>query len=422
MKVKYLIIGSSAASIGAINGIRQADKSGSIAVIGEEEGKAYGRPLISYYLQGRTTKEKMSYMDEGFYLRNAVELYSGVRAKKIDVAKKAVKTDKAGSIGYEKLLVATGSVPFVPPMEGLDGQENAHTFMRFSDASAIEKELDENSRVVIVGGGLIGLKAAEGIYEHTKNITVVELAPRVLSTVLDEEGSEIVRERLEKAGVRFELGKTVKSVVGKKKITSVVLTDGLELPLDALVLAIGVRPNTALAKDAGIIVDRGIKVDDFMRTSEKDVFAAGDAAQGYDDSSEQSRILALWVNAARQGFTAGITMAGAQIEKQVFLPLNAIGLFGLSVATAGVNAGEKEGFTVRTERNGEEYRRIVEKDGRLRGYVLMGREVRGAGILTEIIYQKYTNAELSGDTVHSELNMRLMPLSYQRAALELMQD
>lgn len=422
MKFKYLIIGSSAASIGAIKGIRLADKDGSIAVIGDEEGKAYGRPLISYYLQGHTTEDKMAYMDEGFYVRNNTELYSGVKAEKIDAEKKTVKTDKAGTIGYEKLLIATGSTPFVPPTEGLTGQSNVHTFMRFSDAAAIEKQLREDSRVVIVGGGLIGLKAAEGIYEHTKSVTVVELAPRVLSTVLDEEGSAIMRERLEKAGIRFELGKTVKTVNGENTVSSVTLTDGTELPLDLLILAIGVRPNTALARDAGIVIDRGIVVDCSMLTSQEDVYAAGDVAQGYDDSSEQSRILALWVNATRQGFTAGASMAGMQLEKQVFLPLNAIGLFGLSVATAGVNAGEKEGYAVRTIRDGEEYRRIVEKNGRLRGYVLMGKEVSGAGILTEIIYQKYTNDELSGDTLTSELNMLLMPKAYQLAALELTQD
>ena len=158
--MNYVIIGNSAAAVGCIEGIRQADKAGSITVVTDEPHHTYSRPLISYLLLGKTDEERMKYRPDGFYEENGVTLLAGRRAETVDPEKKTVSLDDGQILSYDKLLVAAGSRPFVPPIKGLDGVENAFTFMTLDSAKALEKALGKEKRVLILGAGLIGLKCA----------------------------------------------------------------------------------------------------------------------------------------------------------------------------------------------------------------------------------------------------------------------
>ena len=189
--MQYVIIGNSTAATFAIEGIRAVDRAGSITVISDETRPAYGRPLISYYLYGRIRLENTAYRPASFYTDNGVTLKYGVRAEKIDPKKKTVALSDGSTIGYDKLLVATGSSPLVPPADGLDTVKY-HTFMTMDAALALEKELSPEKRVLVVGAGLIGLKCVEGILDRVGSVTVFDLAARILPSILDEEGSAIV--------------------------------------------------------------------------------------------------------------------------------------------------------------------------------------------------------------------------------------
>ena len=202
---KYVIIGNSTAAIGCVEGIRSKDKDGEIVLIASENHHTYARPLISYLLQGKTDEERMKYRPNSFYEENHVTAKLGETVTKLDPEKKTVTLKSGEEIPYEKLLVATGSTPFVPPMEGLDTVPEKFTFMSLDDAHALESVLTKDSRVLIIGAGLIGLKCAEGIKERVKSITVVDLADRVLPSILDETGSAIVKDFLEKQGI-MQLG------------------------------------------------------------------------------------------------------------------------------------------------------------------------------------------------------------------------
>ena len=192
-RAKYVIIGNSIAAVAAIEGIRSKDKDGAITVIGEERYPAYGRPLISYYLLGATDRAHMNYRPADFYEKNGVALKTGVRAEKIDPAKKTVSLSDGGGVAYEKLLIATGSRPFEPPMEGIASVKERFRFMTMDDALALEKALSPEKRVLIVGAGLIGLKCLEGILHRVKSVAVVDLAGRILPSILDETGAGIVQ-------------------------------------------------------------------------------------------------------------------------------------------------------------------------------------------------------------------------------------
>jgi len=385
--MRYVIIGNSAAAVGCIEGIRKNDKNGLITVISDEKHHVYSRPLISYYLAGKVSPKNMAYRKSDFYEKNGVEAVLGKKAVSIDPARKCVTMDDAGCVSYDKLLIATGSSPFVPPTGGLGGQSNVFTFLKYDDALGIERLINRDSRVIIVGAGLIGLKAAEGLAPVSGSVHVVELAPRVLPTILDGESAAIVQEHIEKNGVVFHLSATVERVIGDKKVEKAVLKDGTELPCDILVMAVGVRPNTAEAKAAGVSVNRGILIDDKMRTNVEDIYAAGDVTEGTDAITGEKKIMALWPNAYAQGYAAGTHMSGGKDGFAGAFPMNAIGFFGLSIITAGVQAGE--GIETLSKYNDETgaLKRFFIKDDRLMGMILIG-DVDRAGIYTYIISEK----------------------------------
>lgn len=379
MNYDYLIIGNSTAAVGCIEGIRAVDDQGSVCVATDENYRVYGRPLISYILWGKTTEEKaLEYRPADFYEKNNVELKLGVRATKIDPKKKTVALSNGETVGYSRLLCATGSRPFVPPMEGLETVEKKFNFMTLDDAKALDEAVAEDSRVLIIGAGLIGLKCAEGISGKTRNIKVVDLADRILPSILDKKGSEIVQKYIEEQGVEFYLNNSAAKLENGKAT----LKNGEEIEFDVLVVAVGVRANTELVAEAGGEVNRGIVTDLRCETTLKDVYAAGDCAESYDITSDTSRVLALLPNAYKQGYAAGVNMAGGDKLYNDAMPMNAIGFFGLHVITAGSYDGEEV-----ISGEGNVYKKLVIKDNKLVGYIMIG-DILRAGIYTRLIREQ----------------------------------
>ncbi len=375
--MKYVIIGNSAAAIGTIQGIRQIDKTGQIVVISDEKYHTYSRPLISYWLKGDVTEENMRYRDEDFYEKNDVDTLFETRVTKINSNKKTVTIKNGNEISYDKLMVATGSKPFVPPMEGLDKVKNKFTFMKLDDAKAVKETAAEGSKVLIVGAGLIGLKAAEALEHYGADMTVIDLADRILPSILDEEASAIMQKHIESKGVKFILGTSVKEF----SESSALLTNGETVQFDMVILAVGVRPNTELIAEAGGKVNRGIVTDQKQAVHGlKDIYAAGDCTESLDITTGQQKILALLPNAFLQGEAAGQNMAGKETYYLNAMPMNAIGFFGLHIITAGSYDGEAYTYTD----GSENYKKLVTKDNELKGFILMG-DVKRAGIYTYMI-------------------------------------
>lgn len=386
--MKYVIIGNSTAGISAVEGIRQMDGEGEITIISSEPWHTYSRPLISYLIQGKTDEQKMKYRPDGFYEKMQCKTLLNRTAREIKPRQKIVVLEDGTEIPYDKLLVATGSSPFVPPTEGIETVTSHFTFLSLEDANKLQQAITPASRVLIVGAGLIGLKCAEGIHKKTGSITVIDLAPRILSSILDEEGAQRVQQHIEKTGVRFLLSCSVKQYDGNKAL----LSNGDILDFDILVMAVGVRPNIDLVKNAGGIVNRGIITDAYMETSIPDVYAAGDCTESMDVSAGMSKVLALLPNASMQGECAGINMAGGEKTFCKAIPMNAIGFMGLHMITAGSYTGEAY-----TETEAGSYKKLFVQDGLLKGYIMIG-NVDKAGIYTSLIREK-----IPLDTVDFEL-------------------
>ena len=394
---EYVIIGNGVAAAGCIEGIRSVDRSGSITVVSRENHPVYCRPLISYYLEGKADLARMDYRGADFYERMGCRVLYGQSAVALRPEDHGVVLEDGAVLPYDKLCLATGSSPFVPPFQGLDTVERKFSFLTLDDALALEKVLTPESRVLIVGAGLIGLKCAEGIRDRVGSVTVCDLADRVLSSILDPACAGLMQRHLEANGISFLLGDSAAAFEGNLAR----MKSGKTVPFDILVLAVGVRANIGLLKEAGGAVDRGILVNEAMETSLPDVYAAGDCAQGWDCSSGTRRVLAILPNANLQGHTAGANMAGGAERFDKGMPMNSIGFFGLHAMTAGSYEGEL--YEEVTEGS---IKRLYTKDDVLKGFLLIGCQER-SGIYTALIRER---TPLSG------LNFELLKKSATTAA------
>lgn len=381
--MSYVIIGNSVAAVGAIEAIRKVNKKTPVVVISDEPYSVYSRPLISEYLTGQVEEEMMGYRDEDFYERNRVTTRFNIKAVSIDIRNRRVKIENGEEIEYQKLLLATGGVPFVTPIKGRD-KEGVFTFTKLDDAKRLKARVESFGHVVVIGAGLIGLKAAESLRHRGVPVTVVELSNRAMATVLDEEVGKIIQNALESEGVEVITGLTVEEILGKEKVTGVKLTDRSKIKCDAVIIAIGVVPNTSLAKDAGIEVNRGIITDTTMRTNIPHVYAAGDVTEGPDYLNKGNRVFPVWPNAYIQGKIAGFNIAGEKREFAGGIAMNSIELFGVPIITAGLSNIEDEDLEMIKESEKNLYKKLVIRDERLVGVILVGKIDR-AGIYIGLI-------------------------------------
>lgn len=395
--MKYVIIGASAAGLAAAEAVRKYDAQGTVTVLTEEEYMPYSRPSISYYLKGKVKESNMTLRKPAFYKEKKMDVITSSKVTAIDTEKKIVKAGRK-NYPYDKLCLCTGSKPFVPPMDNVEGKANALTFLDLKATKAVKTLANDKTRAVVIGAGLIGMKAAEGLVKICKSVDVVELAPRVLPSILDAKSAKQVKKHLENNGIRFHLENTVVKASSKgKQITAVTLKDGKKLPCDLLILAVGVRPQTDLAEKAGLEVNRGIITDtETMQTSNPDIYAAGDCCVSTDMLDGSKKIIALWPNAVQQGNVAGAQMTGADVTVGGTYSVNAIDFFGLRICTCGLINAQGEQYSDKIRQDGDVYKRLVFEGDKLVGYVLINSSVN-AGMYTNLISNKISLDTIQGD-------------------------
>ena len=375
---RYLIIGGSIAGVSCVEGIRSRDPEGEITVISAEPVSNYGRPLISYYLEGKTDLDRMSWRGQDFFERNRAEIRHAVSAEKLEPGERRVRLSTGEYLEYDALCLCVGSYPFSPRFEGVETVEKRFSFTTLADALALEQAVTEESRVLIVGAGFIGLKCAEGLRDRAGSITVCDLADRAMSASLDGDCSPILERHLENNGIRLLLGDTVTRFDGN----TAHMQSGKTVSFDVLVTAIGVRPNISLFAEAGGGVNRGILVGEGMETSLPGIWAAGDCTESMDVSSGTPGVLAVLPNASLQGYCAGVNMAGGEEKFDKGIRLNSIGFYGLHIMSAGTCT--EPVFSEVTETG---CKKLFAKDGVLTGFILIG-DVSRAGIYTAMIRER----------------------------------
>jgi NAD(P)H-nitrite reductase large subunit len=415
--VRVLIIGNSATAVGAIEVMRQHDQSVEILVISEEPHMIYSRPMLAHYLGNEVDKSRLAYRGNDFYTRHNVQPVLSSRVVAISPAEHSVRIESGQTYTYDKLLICTGGVPIIPPLPGLDA-EGIFTFTRLDDAQGIISYLENNAveHAVVIGGGMIGIKATDALMKRHVPVTMVELAPRILSAALDDTGSQMLTRLLHEEGTQVLTENTLTAIQSEDgHVKAVTLKDDRVLPCDLLIFGIGVRPNAALAKEAGLKVNRGIVVDEHMRTSDPDIYAAGDVAEAYDLVVDMNRTVAIWPNAYRQGAIAGSHIVGLPRPDQGGIAMNTVEVCGVPAMSIGNGNVEGEGYEVLTEINERQnqYKRLVIKDNLLVGAILVGRISR-AGIYTGLIRNKLDVSECRKNLLSEQFGLLSLPDRYRK--------
>ena len=308
-----VIIGASAAGITAAKSIRKANAEARIIVFSEDSHLPYFRPFLTEYLCETSVLQKDNFYlnPETWYGDNRIELCLAEKVVSIQSAEKTITTAKGRNFSYDKLILATGSTPFVPQPELLE-RENVFAIRTMDDAKDVEQYSNSVKRATVIGGGVLGIETADSLTQKGLHVTVIEYVKRILPLQLDEEGSEIFQGIMEKNGVELKLGTLAKEFSGRERVTAVRLQTGEEIPTDMLVFCIGVRANLELAKQCGLQTNRGILVNEKMETSLPDIYACGDVA-------ECGKNVSLWMIAVEQGKVAGLNAIG---ETAAFSPIS----------------------------------------------------------------------------------------------------
>jgi len=423
----YVIIGNSAAAIGAIKAIRNRDKTGSVTVISDEPYSIYSRPLISYLLAGKVDENMMFYGKKNFYEENSVGTKLSQAAVELDMDKRIVELENKELVSYDKLLIATGGTPIIPQVEG-KGLKGVFVFTKWDDTKNIKDFIEKNSvkKAIVIGGGLIGLKATEALIELGLKVTVVELADRILSATFDKRASQMVEDNLRERGIEIIFNNTVVQIEAegslnkgswekKRRVSGVVLRDKRKLASDLVIFAIGVKPNVSLVKDTPVKVNRGILVNQYMQTCVGNVYAAGDVAEAFDLVMGVTRPIPIWPNAYRQGSVAGCNMAGGLKEYQGGLAMNSIEICGISTISVGQTDPDEENYQVLQEYNRErrEYKKIVLKDDFIVGAIFIG-SIERAGIITAFIKERTNVRNFKDYLMREDFGLIYLPSDYRK--------
>jgi nitrite reductase (NADH) large subunit len=384
--MKYVIVGSGPAGISAAEEIRKADPIGPITMISADTHPAYSPVMLTYWMSGHTPKERLFFREMGSWAQDhQVDLHCGKQATAIDIHRQVVTLSSGDQIAYDRLLIATGAVPLIPPIPGIRAK-GVCTFRTFSDAEEILTSRLDLEQVCIMGGGFIGIKLACHLRERGLDVLVVEKEPRLASRIFDQRASDIVKEQLGRHGISVETGAGISEISNRDgSVSGVRLEDGRIFPAQILVVAVGVRPNTSFIEAPIAASGGGIPVDERMETSVPHVYAAGDVATTRDSITSLPFSNAVWPAATRQGKVAGANMAGGRRCYVHNFNLNALNIYGLQVASAG-HSLEPKGYDIRVfqEEKGNEYRKIVLKSGVLIGFILIGDTSRAGFLLSRM--------------------------------------
>lgn len=379
--MKYVVLGASASGVNGARQLRNLDKEAEVTLISKDD-KIYSRCILHHYMEGIRDVKKLEFVEDDFINKNNIGWIRGNEATKIDVNSKKVMLLDGAIVKFDKLLIATGSNTFFPPIPNLRTAPNAIGFRNFDDCEKVIELSRTCDNIVIMGAGLIGIDVISGLLHTGKNIALVEMKDHMLSIQLDKRAASAYEKGFESKGVKQYYEKGIKELIVDEegKITDILLTTGEKIPCDLLVVAAGVRANVGFLEGSGIEKDKfGLIIDASGKTNCEDIYGAGDVT-GRNP---------IWPTAVKEGIIAASNMAGVKSEMtDFFASKSTMNFLGIPTMSLGINEPADETYTVEIESddNGN-YKKVIHKDGRIYGAILQG-DLSYAGILTQLIRAK----------------------------------
>ncbi len=404
---RYVIIGASAAGLAAAGGIRSLDRRGRVTVLSDESDSPYFRPMIPFLISGKKRSEDMTMIGQGPYRGVDFDLRLNSRVQAIDARARTVELVGGERIGFDKLLIATGSRPYVPPDIKGTAAEGVYALRTLADARAAERRAGRATHAVMLGGGLLNLKAAFALLERGLQVTLIVRSAEVLSQLMEPRDAFLIRSALDRAGLKIQTGASAERIVSKSNgVCGVVLDDGRELACEMVCIGKGVYPNVDFIDPERLQVDRGVVVDRYTATGVEGIHAAGDVAVTFDPISGDRIVTGLWTNAVEMGRCAGFNMAGRPTEYTgTFGILNATQVADEPFVSMGVVHTAGTDYETHVARSSGAYRKIVfSPDGsRLVGVLLVG-DIAQAGLYRFVIREKMALAGIKAHIVDHTLH------------------
>ncbi len=387
--MRYVIVGTSAAGVSCISAIRKVDMDGEIIAISKEKYNPYTPVFLAEVLMGDMEERELYFKGDDFFKKMNVDPVLGKEAVKADTASRTLELEDGEKIDYDRLLIATGSRAFIPPVEGMDN-DGVFPLHRLDDVKKMIERTEDSESAVVIGAGPIGLEAAYALRKRGLNVTVVEMLDRILPLMLDKELSDRVMKEFQNIKIEFILGTPVKKVLGDGEVSGVIAGD-VKIHANLVVVATGVRPNRKIAERSGIKTNMGILVDKKMQTSAKDVYSAGDVAEA-EDALGDVCLTPTWANAVSQGEVAGMNMAGEMAFHEGSIRVNIMKGIGTPLVSLGHTSAtlrDRE-YQMVEFISGNVHRRAFFDSDRLIGFQSVGshKDVRLAGMLQTLIRKK----------------------------------
>ena len=378
--MRYIVVGASAAGISGAKTLRELDKDAEIILVSKDEN-VYSRCILHHYISGHRDIEALDFTDRDFFEKYNIEWKKGLEVKSIDDREHVIVLSNGESLKYDKILLATGASAFIPPVENLREAKNVVGLRNLEDSIKIKEEAEKVKNVVVLGAGLVGIDAIAGLAFKDLNVTLVEMGDRVLPIQLDKYASSKYEKRFEDAGVKLKLGVRAEKVLidENKNPKALLINTGEEIPCELIIVATGVRSNVAFLKDSSIETDRfGLIINEKGETNARDVYGAGDIT-GRNP---------IWPTAVKEGIIAANNMVGNEIFMEDFFgSKNTMNFLGLTTMSLGVVNVPDDSYTEEIDISGENYKKIIHKDGKIYGAIIQG-DLSYAGVLTQLIKEK----------------------------------
>ena len=381
--MKHIIIGNGVAGTETAKNIRKRALLSEILIFTQDHYPFYSRPRIPELLAREVLVENIFVHTIEWYHKNKIQLYLNCTVKHIDPKNQKITLTDGSIFSYDKLLLATGSNAAMPPIDGINTSRGVFTLRTVEDVMNISRSIAGAKTFTLIGGGLLGLEAGNALRKLGFSVTVVEFFDRLLPRQLDDSGSAMLQKQMEGMGLKFILGAQSRAIHDEGSVRKLSLNDGRVIESDFILASAGIKPNTTLAGEAGISVNKGILVNDRMETNVSDIYAAGDVAE------HKGRIYGIWPASQRQGVVAGINMSGGNENYSGTVPSTTLKVAGIHLISIGdISAEDKTvEHLQRKDTDKNIYKKLFIRDGKIIGAIFLG-DKKNASEIEQLMQKK----------------------------------